>query len=60
MAAMFEHLVHVRWRDTDAQGRVNHAVFLSWPSGDIHDILISPVLTRIQRVASVAGGTVPG
>ena len=30
MAAMFEHLVHVRWRDTDAQGHVNHAVFLTY------------------------------
>jgi acyl-CoA thioester hydrolase len=29
MAAMFERLVHVRWRDTDAQGHVNHAVFLT-------------------------------
>jgi acyl-CoA thioester hydrolase len=27
---MFEHLVHVRWRDTDAQGHVNHAVFLTY------------------------------
>ena len=30
MAAMFERLVHVRWRDTDAMGRVNHAVFLTY------------------------------
>jgi acyl-CoA thioester hydrolase len=30
MAAMFEHLVHVRWRDTDALGHVNHAVFLTY------------------------------
>ena len=30
MAAMFERLVHVRWRDTDAQGHVNHAVFLTY------------------------------
>jgi len=30
MAAMFEHLVRVRWRDTDAQGHVNHAVFLTY------------------------------
>lgn len=27
---MFEHLVPVRWRDTDAQGHVNHAVFLTY------------------------------
>jgi len=27
---MFEHLVRVRWRDTDAQGHVNHAVFLTY------------------------------
>ena len=30
MAAMFEHRVPVRWRDTDAQGHVNHAVFLTY------------------------------
>ena len=30
IAAMFEHLVHVRWRDTDALGHVNHAVFLTY------------------------------
>jgi acyl-CoA thioester hydrolase len=30
MTAMFERLVHVRWRDTDAQGHVNHAVFLTY------------------------------
>ena len=30
MAAMFERLVHVRWRDTDALGHVNHAVFLTY------------------------------
>ena len=30
MAAMFEHLVRVRWRDTDALGHVNHAVFLTY------------------------------
>ena len=30
MAAMFERLVHVRWRDTDAMGHVNHAVFLTY------------------------------
>jgi len=30
MAAMFEHLVRVRWRDTDAFGHVNHAVFLTY------------------------------
>ena len=30
MATMFEHLVRVRWRDTDAQGHVNHAVFLTY------------------------------
>ena len=30
MAMMFEHLVRVRWRDTDAQGHVNHAVFLTY------------------------------
>jgi acyl-CoA thioester hydrolase len=30
MAAMFERPVHVRWRDTDAQGHVNHAVFLTY------------------------------
>ena len=27
---MFEHLVHVRWRDTDAMGHVNHVVFLTY------------------------------
>ena len=27
---MFEHLVRVRWRDTDALGHVNHAVFLTY------------------------------
>jgi acyl-CoA thioester hydrolase len=30
MAAMFERLVHVRWRDTDALGHVNHAVYLTY------------------------------
>ncbi|MGI8447158.1 MAG: acyl-CoA thioesterase [Streptosporangiaceae bacterium] len=30
MAAMFEHQVAVRWRDTDALGHVNHAVFLTY------------------------------
>jgi len=30
MAARFERLVHVRWRDTDALGHVNHAVFLTY------------------------------
>jgi acyl-CoA thioester hydrolase len=28
--AVFERLVPVRWRDTDAQGHVNHAVFLTY------------------------------
>ncbi|HEX6524619.1 MAG TPA: thioesterase family protein [Streptosporangiaceae bacterium] len=27
---MFEQVVHVRWRDTDALGHVNHAVFLTY------------------------------
>jgi acyl-CoA thioester hydrolase len=27
---MFEYLVRVRWRDTDALGHVNHAVFLTY------------------------------
>jgi acyl-CoA thioester hydrolase len=27
---MFEHLVQVRWRDTDALGHVNHVVFLTY------------------------------
>ena len=27
---MFERRVPVRWRDTDAQGHVNHAVFLTY------------------------------
>ncbi len=30
MAAVFEHQVDVRWRDTDALGHVNHAVFLTY------------------------------
>ena len=30
MAAMFERHVRVRWRDTDALGHVNHAVFLTY------------------------------
>lgn len=30
MAAMFERLIPVRWRDTDAQGHVNNAVFLTY------------------------------
>ena len=30
MAVIFERLVPVRWRDTDAQGHVNHAVFLTY------------------------------
>src|ERR1700720_690209 len=28
--AVFERLVPIRWRDTDAQGHVNHAVFLTY------------------------------
>jgi acyl-CoA thioester hydrolase len=28
--AVFEHLVTVRWRDTDALGHVNHVVFLTY------------------------------
>ena len=30
MASVFEHPVTVRWRDTDALGHVNHAVFLTY------------------------------
>lgn len=30
MAVPFEHPVNVRWRDTDALGHVNHAVFLTY------------------------------
>jgi len=30
MAAIFEHPVDVRWRDVDALGHVNHAVFLTY------------------------------
>jgi acyl-CoA thioester hydrolase len=30
MAATFEQVVHVRWRDTDAQGHVNTAVFFTY------------------------------
>ena len=30
MGMAFEHPVHVRWRDTDALGHVNHAVFLTY------------------------------
>jgi acyl-CoA thioester hydrolase len=30
MSAVFEHQVNVRWRDTDALGHVNHAVFLTY------------------------------
>jgi acyl-CoA thioester hydrolase len=30
VAAIFEHPVDVRWRDTDALGHVNHAVFLTY------------------------------
>jgi acyl-CoA thioester hydrolase len=30
MGAVFEHQVPVRWRDTDALGHVNHAVFLTY------------------------------
>jgi acyl-CoA thioester hydrolase len=30
MSAVFEHAVDVRWRDTDALGHVNHAVFLTY------------------------------
>ena len=28
--AVFEHVVTVRWRDTDALGHVNHVVFLTY------------------------------
>jgi len=30
MAVVFEHWVSVRWRDVDALGHVNHAVFLTY------------------------------
>jgi acyl-CoA thioester hydrolase len=30
VAAIFEHPVDVRWRDTDALGHVNHAVFMTY------------------------------
>jgi len=30
MGAVVEHPVNVRWRDTDALGHVNHAVFLTY------------------------------
>jgi acyl-CoA thioester hydrolase len=30
MGAIFEHPVDVRWRDVDALGHVNHAVFLTY------------------------------
>jgi len=30
MGAMFEHQVDIRWRDVDALGHVNHAVFLTY------------------------------
>jgi acyl-CoA thioester hydrolase len=30
MSAAFEHPVDVRWRDVDALGHVNHAVFLTY------------------------------
>jgi acyl-CoA thioester hydrolase len=30
MAEVFEHVVTVRWRDTDALGHVNNAVFLTY------------------------------
>lgn len=30
MTGTFEHQVAVRWRDTDALGHVNHAVFLTY------------------------------
>jgi acyl-CoA thioester hydrolase len=30
MSGTFEHPVHVRWRDVDALGHVNHAVFLTY------------------------------
>ena len=30
MGGIFEHPVTVRWRDTDALGHVNHAVFLTY------------------------------
>jgi acyl-CoA thioester hydrolase len=30
MTSVFEHQVAVRWRDTDALGHVNHAVFLTY------------------------------
>ena len=30
MGAIFEHPVEVRWRDGDALGHVNHAVFLTY------------------------------
>jgi acyl-CoA thioester hydrolase len=30
MAGTFAHRIHVRWRDVDALGHVNHAIFLTY------------------------------
>jgi acyl-CoA thioester hydrolase len=30
MGAVYEHAVNVRWRDVDALGHVNHAVFITY------------------------------
>jgi acyl-CoA thioester hydrolase len=30
MGAVFEHAVNVRWRDVDALGHVNHAIFITY------------------------------
>ena len=40
MTAIFEHPVDVRWRDTDALGHVNHAVFLTYLGSEPHYVVV--------------------
>ena len=44
MGAVFEHPVDVRWRDVDALGHVNHAVFLTYLE-EGRDAFYSQILT---------------
>jgi hypothetical protein len=58
MAAMFEHLVRVRWRDTDALGHVNHAVFLTYLRVDGW-VLVPGDEGELTRLADQPPGAIP-
>lgn len=49
MSTAFEHSVGVRWRDVDALGHVNHAVFLTYLE-EARDALFAQVLGDVMYV----------